>query len=71
MILVILFYYKCAFVNNNPKLEPHLCIDLITRGSLDVYPESFEEFPLGLGDLVQVVSAVALLLDDLVTHCYE
>ena len=32
---------------------PHLCIDLITRDSLDVYPEGFEEFPLGFGDLVE------------------
>ena len=35
------------------RRDPHLCIDLITRDSLDFYPEGFEEFPLGLGDLVQ------------------
>ncbi|MBR6871483.1 MAG: hypothetical protein IKM91_07695, partial [Candidatus Methanomethylophilaceae archaeon] len=40
-------------VNVTSVVEPHSCIDLITRDSLDVYPEGFEEFPLGFGDLVE------------------
>ena len=34
------------------KKCPHLRIDLITKGSSDVYPEGFELFSLGIGRIV-------------------